>query len=85
MFSDFIEVWKYKKDVNFVEAVEDIGKFLGINNPIAHTPPPKQEIKEKGNGQLMIKKNSLLKEADIRNLICCTTEELNLDYKLVEM
>ena len=32
MFSDFIEVWKYKKDVNFVEAVEDIGKFLGINN-----------------------------------------------------
>ena len=48
MFSDFIEVWKYKKNVNFVEAIEDIGKFLGVNNPIEYTPPPKQPTKEKG-------------------------------------
>ena len=32
MFSDFIEVWRYKKNVDFITAVKDIGEFIG--NPI---------------------------------------------------
>ena len=41
--------------------------------------------KLKKNGLLKIKKYNTLKEEDIQNLTCFTTEELNLVYKQVVM
>ena len=47
MFSDFIDVWKHKKNVDFITAVEDISNFIGSpieRRPVVAAPEPIRNV-----------------------------------------